>query len=89
MCKILKQTKVYECNDYDRYIWVEYTDNEVTELNYHQGISEDFDPYYATNDEDLLRFYKAIKDALYHMTDVESEAFNLAIDMHFDYKNNY
>jgi hypothetical protein len=89
MNKVLKLTKLYECNDYDRYIYVEYTNGEITTLNYHQGICEDFDPYYAVNDKDLLNFYKAIKDALYHMSENEVDQFNYAIDMHFDYKNNY
>lgn len=89
MNKLIKQTKLYECSDHDRYIWVEYTNGKVSELNYHQGISEDFDPYYAANDADLLNFYNAIQDALYHMSENEVDQFNYAIDMHFAYKNHY
>jgi hypothetical protein len=89
MNKLIKQTKIYECSDYDRYIYAEYTDNRLTVLNYWQGISEPFDHSLLNNDEDLLNFYYAVEIALIRTEDTEVDRFNAAIDMHFMYKNNY
>jgi hypothetical protein len=89
MRKLIKQVEIWECSDYDRYIYVEYTNGQITELNYHQGICEDFDPYYAKNDPDLLNFYTAVEDILHHFEEDQVDRFNLAIDMHFAYKNPY
>lgn len=89
MNKLIKQIKLYECNDHDRYIYVKYTNGKLTSINYWQGISDEADKSTFKNDPDLLSFYNAIKDALYHMSENEVDQFNYAIDMHFDYKNNY
>lgn len=89
MRKLIKQIEIYECSDYDRYIYVEYTNDQITKLNYHQGIDEDFDNSYATNDQDLLNFYSAVEDTLHHVDEDQVERFNLAIEMHFAYKNPY
>jgi hypothetical protein len=89
MNKVLKLTKLYECSDHDRYIYVEYTNGKLTSINYWQGISDEVDQSTMNNDPDLLKFYNAIHDALYHMSENEVDQFNYAIDMHFEYKDNY
>jgi hypothetical protein len=89
MNKVLKLTKLYECSHHDRYIYVEYTNGQLTSINYWQGISDEVDQTTFKNDPDLLKFYNAIHDALYHMSENEVDQFNYAIDMHFEYKDNY
>jgi len=89
MNKVLKLTKLYECSAHDRYIYVEYTNGQLTSINYWQGISDEVDQTTFKNDPDLLKFYNAIYDALYHMSENEVDQFNYAIDMHFEYKDNY
>ncbi len=89
MNKLFKQTELYECKDYDRYVYAEYTNGELTLLNYWQCLDTQPDECLTNGDDDLLNFYNAIIELLDDSYINQIDRFNAAIDMHFAYKNPY
>lgn len=89
MSKLISSESVYWSNVNDRYIRVFKLGDEISGINFMQGDDyELFNDEYQGIDEDLTKFYNAIKPYLDERND-ELDDINAAIWAWFEYKNNY
>jgi hypothetical protein len=88
MAKLISSESVYWCQSNDRYIRVFKLGDEVSGINFVQGDDyELFNDNYAGIDEDLTKFYKAVKPYLDERNS-EIDDINAAIWAWFEYNNN-
>ena len=53
-------SKILEQTDYDRYLFLTFENDEIVGLNFHQGIGDPLDYYFATPCPHLTEIYRRL-----------------------------
>lgn len=70
-------SKILEQADYDRYLFLTYDNDEIIGLNFHQGIGDPLDYYFATPCPHLTEIYKRLT---YHNDKYKNENWDIRVN---------
>jgi hypothetical protein len=75
MNKVIKQ--IIEQQDFDRYLFLEYSNDEIIGLNFHHGIGDPLDYYFATPCPHLTEIYRRLT---YHNDKYKNQNWDIRVN---------